>query len=98
MARALSSVGCESLPAVVRRGLAPPAPGHQRQVPQPRPQGLHPCESPLSKRECYPTPQPDPLLGFILLQVFPLHTVENAFALSSAHGLGLRPTFSVLPV
>jgi len=88
MAGALSSVGCEFLLAVAR----------QRQNPQPRPQGLAPCESPLPKRECYPTPRPDPLLGFILLQVFALRTVENAFAPSSAHGLGFRLTFSVLPM
>jgi hypothetical protein len=67
-ARALSSVGRSRLHAVA----------HMRQLPQPRPQGFDPCRESVACTPVLPDAPPVSLLGFLLLQVFPLHTVENA--------------------
>ncbi len=76
-ARALSSVGCSRLRTVAR----------SRQLPQPRPQGFTPCRESVACTPVLPDAPPVPLVGFVLLQVFPLPTVESTLMPSSDHGL-----------
>ena len=53
-----------------------------------RPQGFSPCRESVACKEVLPASPARSPLGFRLLQVFALCTVENAFTLSSARGLG----------
>jgi len=69
----------------------------QRQLPSPRPQGFDPCRESVASPTVLPAAAPDPLLGLRLLQVLRLRAAENAFTLSSAHGLVER-TVAVVPL
>jgi len=75
--RALSSVGLGHLQTVAR----------SRQLPRPRPQGFAPCQESVAPTPVLSGAPPDSLLGFLLLQVFPLQTVGDTFMSPSAHGL-----------
>ena len=75
--RALSSVGHGRLRAVAR----------PCQLPWPRPQGFVPCQESVALTSVLPDAPPATLMGFLLLQVFPFHTVGSIFMPPSAHGL-----------
>jgi len=75
--RALSSVGLGRLRTVA----------HSRQLPRPRPQGFVPCQESVASTPVLPDAPPASLLGFLLLQVFPLQTVGDTFVPPSAHDL-----------
>jgi len=75
--RALSSVGLGRLRTVAR----------SRQLPRPRPQGFVPCQESVAPTSVLSDAPPASLLGFCLLQVFPLQTVGDTFVPPSAHDL-----------
>jgi hypothetical protein len=52
------------------------------------PSGLSSVPESVADAPVLPVALPAPLLGFLLLQVFPLQTVESTFMPSSAHDLG----------